>query len=324
TFLHIVLGELAPKSLAIRKALPTALAISYPLKIFFTVFKPIIWALNSLANAILRAAGISLLSETELVHSEEELRLLLMQEKNVSAVSKNIVLNAMDFRRKQARHAMAPRRDILALPLSSPVRENVEAMRSHKFSRYPVFTETIDNIVGIVHTKDIFKHDRHLQPGFSLESVLRDTVFLPETVSLEKTLETMLQRKTHMVILADEYGGTAGLITLEDILEELVGTIQDEFDREAPEIIKVSEREYIVDASVTTNDVERLLDQEFSPRDILSLGAFLIERLGHIPTKGESLRVNGAEFVVEEAGERVVVKVRVRKLEQPADDEGGE
>ncbi len=167
-----------------------------------------------------------------------------------------------------------------------------------------------------MHTKDIFRHDQHLQPGFSIESVLRDATFLPETVSLEKTLETMLQKKTHMVILADEYGGTAGLVTLEDVLEELVGTIQDEFDREAPEISKVSESEYLVDANVTTNEVERLLNRELSPRDILSIGAFIIERLGHIPKKGESLKVNGAEFVVEEMGERVVEKVRVRKLEQ--------
>lgn len=316
TFLSIVLSELVPKCIAIRKALPITLFISYPLKLFFTVFKPIIWALNSLANASLRALGIAPLSEIELVHSEEELRLLLMQEKNVSPASKNIVLNAMDFRRKQARHAMVPRKDIVALSLTFPTHDTLRFIRDSEFSRYPAYKDSIDNIVGVVHTKDVFRHDQHLQPGFSVESVLRDATFLPETVSLEKTLETMLQKKTHMVILADEYGGTAGLVTLEDVLEELVGTIQDEFDREAPEISKVSENEYLVDANVTTNEVERLLNQELSPKDILSIGAFIIERLGHIPKKGESLRVDGAEFIVEEVGERVVEKVRARKLEQ--------
>ena len=315
TFLHIVIGELAPKSLAIQKALVTTLAISYPLKLFYIVFKPIIWALNSIANAILRSVGISAVSESELAHSQEELRLLLAQDKEASAVSKALVLNAMDFRRKQARHSMVARRDIIALPISAPVAENVQVMRSNKFSRYPVFRESIDNIIGIVHTKDIFKHDRHLQANFSIESVLRDAAFLPETVSLERALEMMLQKNTHMVILGDEYGGTAGLITLENILEELVGTIQDEFDREAPEVIKVNENEYIVDASITTNDVERLLNRELSAKDILSIGAFIIEQLGYIPKKGETLNVNGAEFVVEEVASNTVERVRVKKVE---------
>ncbi|HEY4611524.1 MAG TPA: hemolysin family protein [Bacteroidota bacterium] len=314
TFLHIVLGELAPKSLAIQKALRTTLFISYPLKLFFVVFKPIIWALNSLANAILRVAGISAVSESEMAHSQEELRLLLAQDKEASAVSKALVLNAMDFRRKQARHAMVSRRDMIALSLAVPAAENLQVMRNNKFSRYPVYRETIDNIVGIIHTKDIFKHERHLQAGFSIDSVLRDAAFLPETVSLERALETMLQKKAHMVILADEYGGTAGLITLENILEELVGTIQDEFDREAPEVTKLSDSEYVVDASITTNDVERLLNQEFSSKDILSIGAFITEQLGHIPRKGEKLKVNGAEFIVEEVGDNAVEKVRVKKV----------
>ena len=209
---------------------------------------------------------------------------------------------------------MVSRRDMIALSLAVPAAENLQVMRNNKFSRYPVYRETIDNIVGIIHTKDIFKHERHLQAGFSIDSVLRDAAFLPETVSLERALETMLQKKAHMVILADEYGGTAGLITLENILEELVGTIQDEFDREAPEVTKLSDSEYVVDASITTNDVERLLNQEFSSKDILSIGAFITEQLGHIPRKGEKLKVNGAEFIVEEVGDNAVEKVRVKKV----------
>jgi len=315
TFLHIVLGELAPKSIAIQRAKDTTLWVSYPLHAFYLFFKPIIWLFDTTANLLLRSAGFQPVTESELAHSQEELRLLLAQDKEASAVSKALVLNAMDFRRKQARHSMVARRDIIALPISAPVAENVQVMRSNKFSRYPVFRESIDNIIGIVHTKDIFKHDRHLQANFSIESVLRDAAFLPETVSLERALEMMLQKNTHMVILGDEYGGTAGLITLENILEELVGTIQDEFDREAPEVIKVNENEYIVDASITTNDVERLLNRELSAKDILSIGAFIIEQLGYIPKKGETLNVNGAEFVVEEVASNTVERVRVKKVE---------
>ncbi len=319
TFLHIILGELAPKSLAIQKASGTTLWTAYPLKVFFTLFKPIIWTLNSLANAILRVIGIQPAGESELMHSEEELRLLLAQEKGVSVTSRQIVLNAMDFRRKQARHCMVPRTEMLTLSLSAPVPESVNLMRKNKYSRYPVYKDSIDNIIGIIYTKDIFKQDRHLKPEFSLVSVLRDATFLPETVGLERVLETMLQRKTHMIILADEYGGTAGLITLEDVLEELVGTIQDEFDREPPEITKVKEDEYLLDASVTTNEVERLMNQELSPKDILSIGGFLLEQLGHIPEQGEQIQVNRLEFTVEQVSDRTIDRVRVKRL--PSDEQ---
>ncbi len=324
TFLHIILGELAPKSLAIQKASSTTLWTAYPLKLFYLVFRPLIWSLNFLANAILRMVGIQPAGESELIHSEEELRLLLAQEKGVSAASKNIVRNAMDFRRKQARHAMIPRTEMVMLALAAPVQENLKVMRTHKYSRYPVYKDSIDNIVAIVYTKDIFKQDRDHNPDFSLESVLRDATFLPESVSIEKLLETMLQRQTRMVILADEYGGTAGLITLENVLEELVGPIQDEFDREAPEIIKLNEGEYVVEASVTTNEVEQLISVELSPKDIISIGAFLLEQLGHIPVNGENVRVNGVEFTVEQVTDRVMDRIRVKKLPAPPEEEAQE
>jgi CBS domain containing-hemolysin-like protein len=251
------------------------------------------------------------------MHSEEELRLLLAQERGVSVTSRQMVLNAMDFRRKQARHCMVPRMEMLTLSVSAPVQDNLAIMRSNKYSRYPVYRDSIENVIGIVYTKDIFKHERQLKPEFSLESFLRDATFLPETISLERVLETMLQRKTHMVILADEYGGTAGLITLEDVLEELVGPIQDEFDRELPEITRLSDDEYILDASVTTNEVERLIDRELSPKDILSIGGFLLEQLGHIPEKSERVQVNGVEFTVEQVADRTIERVRVKRLPIP-------
>ncbi|MBI4427949.1 MAG: HlyC/CorC family transporter [Ignavibacteriales bacterium] len=318
TFLHIILGELAPKSLAIQKADKTTLLIAYPLRLFFLLFKPVIFSLNSLANGILRIFGFQPVTESELLHSEEELRLILAQDKRVSVASKTIVLNAMDFRRKQARLVMIPRKEIVAISYLAPLKESLEVMRTNKFSRYPVYKESLDNVVGIVHTKDIFKQERQLKKDFSIDSVLRDAPFMPETVSLEKVLETMLQKKIHMIMLADEYGGTAGLLTLENVLEELVGNIQDEHDKEPPEVTKVSEDEYLVDASISTNDVERLLNQELSSKDILSIGAFVIEKLGHIPRAGESLHVNGTEFTVEKVSNLVVDTIRIKKLPSAA------
>lgn len=324
TALHIVLGEQAPKWLAIQKPSATALWVAYPLSIFYNILKPVIWVLNLSANGVLRLMGLKASGGAELAHSEEELRLILAHEQRGSTTSKNILLNAMDFRRKQARHSMVPRTEMIMLSLAASVQDNLKVMRTHKFSRYPVYKDSIDNIVAVVYTKDIFKQDRDHYPDFSLESILRDATFLPETVSIEKVLETMLQRKTHMVILADEYGGTAGLITLENVLEELVGPIQDEFDREAPEVIKLNDGEYVVDASVTTNDVEQLISIELSPKDILSIGAFLLEQLGHIPVNGENVRVNGVEFTVEQVTDRVIDRIRVRKLPPPAEEDAQE
>jgi len=278
------------------------------------VLKPVIWLLNISANGVLRLMGLKVSGGAELAHSEEELRLILAREQQGSTQSKNILLNAMDFRRKQARHCMVPRTEMTTLSLTDSVQENISVMRSNKFSRFPVYKDSIDNIIGVVYTKDIFKQDRDHSPSFTLEGVLRDATFLPETASIEKVLETMLQRKTHMVILADEYGGTAGLITLENVLEELVGPIQDEFDREAPEIIKLNDGEYLVDASVTTNEVEQLINGELSPKDILSIGAFLLEQLGHIPVDGESVRVHGIEFTVEQIADRVIDRIRVKRM----------
>lgn len=315
TFLHIVIGELAPKSLAIQKAQSTTLWVAYPLRLFYLVFKPIIVTLNGLANAILRLVGMHAVSDTELKHSEEELRLLLTRDRETSYASKFLTLNALDFRKKQARHCMVPRKEIIALRLEAPVAENLQLMKKHKFSRFPVHKGgSIDNIVGMIHTKDIFKTDLDHRPDFTLESVLRDVLFLPETAPLEKVLETMIQKKTHMMMLADEFGGIAGLLTIENVLEELVGTIQDEFDKENPEVTMVGDNEYLVDASITTNDVERLIDQELSIRDIQSIGAFLMEKLGHLPSRGEVVTVPGAEFTVEKVDDRVIGTVRVKKL----------
>ncbi len=324
TFLHIVLGELAPKSIAIQKTFGTTLLVASPLRIFFFVFRPFIVALNTVANSVLRLIGIQPASDTEMRHSEEELRLILASEPGVSPISRAVVLNAMDFHRKQARHVMTPRKEMVALSLAAPPAESIAVMRTNKFSRYPVFKDTIDNIVGIVVTKDIFKQDRHLQPGFTLNAVIRDAVVLPETATLEKTLETILQKKTHMIVLADEYGGTAGLVTLENVLEELVGTIQDEYDRETPEVVRISDDEYVVDGSVTTNDVERLMNTELSPMDIRSIGGFIIEQLGHIPRVGETLHANTLDLTTEKVVENAVETVRIKRIIPPPDEDADE
>ena len=186
TAVEIVVGEQAPKVLAIHKAAPMLLAVAYPFRWFYLVFRPLVLLLNSASNGLLRLVGLDSAAHQDAGHTEEELRLILAHEHQVSVSTRNIALNAIDFHQKQARHAMTPRKEMVALSLHAPVQKNVEIMRTHKYSRYPVFVETIDNVVGVVYTKDIFKTERQLQPNFTISSVLRDAIFLPETATLEK------------------------------------------------------------------------------------------------------------------------------------------
>jgi CBS domain containing-hemolysin-like protein len=321
TAVEIVVGEQAPKVLAIHRAVPMLLAIAYPLHGFYIVFRPLVTLLNSASNGLLRVFGFDSAIHQSAGLSEEELRMILAHEHEVSVSTRNIALNAIDFHQKQARHAMTPRKEIIALSLNTPVQKNIDIMRVQKYSRYPVFSETIDNVVGVVHTKDIFKTERQLQKGFMLQSVMRDVLFLPETATLEKVLETILQKRTHMILLADEYGGTAGLITLENVLEELVGNIQDEYDREAPEIVKVHDDEFLVDGALTTNDVERMFNIELSPMDIRSIGGFFIEQLGHFPVNGETLQIDRLVLTAEKIVENAIELVRIKRLpRQTVDD----
>jgi CBS domain containing-hemolysin-like protein len=321
TALHIIVGEQAPKVMSIQRAKQTVLWVASPLRLFYAVFGPVVRVLNAASNGLLRLLGIQVDARHNAVHSTEELRLLVAADKDASAASKYLVLNVLDFRRKQARHAMVPRKEIIALALNDGAKKNLELVRTQKFSRFPVFRDNVDNIIGVVHSKDVFRSERHLKPDFGFESVMRDALVLPETAPLEQVLEMMQRKKNHMVVLADEYGGTAGIITLENVLEELVGNIEDEFDREPPEVAKISETEYLLDGSLTTNDVERLLNQELSPKDILSIGGFIVEQLGHIPVVGETLRVAGAEFTAEKVESNTVEMVRVKKILAPAEPE---
>jgi CBS domain containing-hemolysin-like protein len=314
TAIHIIVGEQAPKLIAIQKAAPIILTVSVPFRMFYVLFRPLILLLNWASNGLLHTIGLRTTPDKDVQHSEEELRLILAHDRNASPLSRMIILRAMDFREKLARHAMVPRMGIVALSADASWIENLAIIRANKFSRFPVYKDSIDNIVGIVYTKDIFKKDLHLQPGFAMQSVLHDPIFLPETAQLEQVLSTILQRKVHMIMLADEYGGTAGLITLENVLEELVGNIQDEYDREAPDMTKISENEYLIDGSITTNDVERMFDTELSLDDIRSIGGYIIEHLGHFPVVGEHFRAANLELSVEKVAKNMVALVRIKRI----------
>ncbi|MBI5472389.1 MAG: HlyC/CorC family transporter [Ignavibacteriae bacterium] len=314
TFLHIVLGELAPKSLAIQRALKVTLGIATPLHGFFIVFKPFIWALNSTANFFLRWVGIQPATEGELGHSEEELRILLSKGKSISSTGRTILLRAMELRTRTVREVMAPRTQIVFLSTEKSIEENVSVALENQFTRYPLCEKDVDNIIGMIHLKDLFKMKDAHGDGAQLMEIKRDVLFVPETTSLERILNTFLAKKILMAIAVDEYGGTAGLITLENVLEELVGEIRDEFDVEPLMVQKVHENEYLVDGTMPLHDFARMFDIVPDTKDVVTLSGYAVHLLGRVPEKGASLQIAQWAGSVESVDGKKVKQLRMKKV----------
>lgn len=308
TFLHIVLGELAPKSLAIRRPEETSLLVSTPLQLFYRVFYPALWFLNTSSNFFLRLLYIAPASEAELAHSEEELRLLLTESHRtgtLSASKRKLLENVFDYTRRSAKHIMVPRADIVHLSLLRTLPQNLETIRQSQHTRYPLCNEDIDHVVGMIHAKDLFQPAEGLQDAADLLKIKRDILFVPESRPLELLQRDFQQRRVHMAIVVDEYGGTSGLVTLEDILEEIVGEIQDEFDTEAPRMESTPDG-YLVDGLVLLDEIAARLGFTLPENESSTLGGFVIARLGRIARIGDLVSLDGhTAKVVEMKGRRV-------------------
>ena len=307
TFLHIVLGELAPKFLAINRPEEVSLVVSPVLRLFYRFFSPALWFLRTSSNRILRLMNIVPTSETELSHSEEELRLLLAESHRtggLSASKRKLLENVFDYTRRSAKHIMVPRAEIVYLSLARPVAENLDTIRQSQHTRYPLCDGDIDHVVGMIHSKDLFQ-TTGLDASSDLLRVKRDILFVPESRPLELLQRDFQQRRLHMAIVVDEYGGTSGLVTLEDILEEIVGEIQDEFDTEAPRMQATADG-YVVDGLVLLEEIAERLGIELPEGESATLGGYVIARLGRIAKIGDLVDLDGFRAkVIEMKGRRV-------------------
>ncbi len=314
TFLHIVFGELAPKSLAIQQPQRVTLSISTPLHLFFVVFRPFIWVLNGTANYFLRLAGLEPASETEIAHSEEELRLLLSKGKSLTSTGKSISLNAIELRNRTVREVMVPRTNVVFLSTEKSLEENLAIVEENQFTRYPLRERDLDNVAGMIHLKDLFKLKGTSGSGAKLLEIKREILFVPETSPLERVLTLFLTKRILMAVAVDEYGGTAGLVTLENVLEELVGEIRDEFDVESAMVQKINDDEYLVDGTMPLHDFARMFEVEPESKDVVTLSGYAIQLIGRVPEKGATVRM-GRWMVSVEATERKKVKtLRLRRL----------
>jgi len=320
TFLHIVLGELAPKTLAIRRPEETSLWVAPPLRLFYRLFYPALWFLNASSSWFLRVFSVTPASETELAHSEEELRILLAESHRtgtLSASKRKLLENVFDYTRRSAKHIMVPRADIVHLSLLRPLAQNLDTIRQSQHTRYPLCGDDIDHVIGMIHAKDLFQPTEGLQDASDLMKIKRDILFVPENRPLEALQRDFQQRRVHMAIVVDEYGGTSGLVTLEDILEEIVGEIQDEFDTEAPRMESTPDG-YVVDGLVLLDEIATRLGITLPANESSTLGGFVIARLGRIARIGDSVAVEGYSAKVIEMKGRRVSKLLMVPTPEPA------
>lgn len=311
TYATVVLAELAPKYLALERALQLALWTAYPLDLFHSLMRPFINFINGSAFGVLRLFRVRPGVEAQ-AHSAEELRML------VAASTKNgmlqeseriLVGNALDFAETLVRQVMVPRTEIVAIPNDSTVDGIVQLLRQSPFTRLPVYREDLDHIVGVVHVKDVVG----AAPGRAVSQLMRKPLYLPETAHLDRALAQFRRERVQLAIVIDEFGGTAGLVTLEDVIEELVGEVQDEFDREAP-MLREESGVYLINGLMTLPDVRERLGLDLAGEPYDTVGGMIFGRLGRLAQVGDSVDVEGYRFTVTAVAGRRVAQVKAKKL----------
>lgn len=321
TILHIVFGELAPKSLAILRPEQTTLAISYPLQAFYWICRPFIWLLNGFANLILKMFGLHTVSEAE-SYSSDELKYLVDQISGDSedTTSYDIIKNAFDFSERTARQVMVPRTQVLAIDANDYDEQTLETVIEDGFSRIPCYEDSIDNIIGIVHLKDILKKMRQ-SGNVDIRSIIRPVSFVPETKRIGQILKEFQVKHQQISMVLNEYGGIEGIITMEDILEELVGEIQDEYDNEIPFVEETNEGVYSVIATAAISDINDQLPHTIDKaKQYDTLAGYLIDKFGRIPNTHDKLEAEGYEFTVLKKNKTSIVLVQMKDLEISPDD----
>lgn len=315
TFLHIILGELAPKYLGIRNPLGMALLLVRPLQLFITVFKPFIWMLNVSANFLLRRVfRISPVAESELAHSEEELRIILAESARadeVTPMGKELLMNALDLQKRVVRDITTPRGDVIFLNTEDTFEENLKRAMESRHTRFPLCREHLDETIGLVHIKDLLRLMR--EPKADITSIKRELHNVPEMMPLEKLLSFFLARHAHLALVVDEFGGTAGIVTLDNVIEELVGHIHDEFDAEKPEMRRVSRDEFVIAATLSLHELNDMLGLDLVSTEVSTVGGYITQLIGHLPKAGEKARIEDFDATVTKSDDRRVLEVHFKR-----------
>lgn len=303
TFLHVVVGELAPKSIALQNPERTSLVIAQPTIWTEWLFKPFIWALNGTGNTLLRLVGVKPASGHELVHSVEELKMLVTASKEggVFQEEESEMLHAIfDLGELLVRQVMIPRTEVIGVEADTQLDEIINLATQSAYTKLPVYEDNLDQILGVVHVKDLL---RMLQSpnceDCTARSLARETIFVPETIPISALLQKFRANRQHIAIVLDEYGGTAGLVTLEDLLEEIVGEVSDPFDKITPEIQLLPDGSAIIDGLALIEEVNQELGLELQDPDYDTIAGYALGKLGRIPRQGDVVEGDGIHLKVE-------------------------
>ncbi len=305
TFLHVVVGELAPKTLAIQKSEPVSLWTAQPLIWFYKIMYPFIWFLNGSARFVTKIFGLEPASEHELAHTEEELRLILSESYKSGEINQsefNYVENIFEFDDRVAKEIMVPRKEVTVLDKTKSIAENLEIIKEEKYTRYPVIDGDKDHIVGMINMKEVFTDVvvHGIDKTKTVEKYVRPVIQVIESIAIHDLLLKMQKERIHMAILVDEYGGTAGLVTVEDILEEIVGEIRDEFDAdEVPMIQKLNEHQTLLDGKVLISEVNDMFGLEIDDEDVDTIGGWVLTKKYDLE-QGDTIILDNYRFRVKE------------------------
>ena len=323
TLLHVVIGELAPKSIAIQKPIATTMKVAIPLRIFYWLLMPLIFVFNGLANFILKLIGIEP-HPSEHSHSSEELQYLLEKGKESGALNLSeheLIKNVFDFNERIVKNIMVPRTKIVALEITDTTDDLINTLTEEGYSRIPIYDDNIDKIVGVVHTKDILPLVAKGK-DVVITNIMRKPYFIPETKKINDLMAEFQQKRIQIAFVLDEFGGTAGMVTLEDIVEEIVGDIQDEYDEETPVVEQISDNEFIVDAGASVHDVNNFLPLELPENaDYDTVSGLVSHIFDKIPDVGESIEELGYVFTIMKKTQQNIEYVKLDLVEKSTDDD---
>lgn len=317
TGMHIVLGELTPKTMAIQNVEKIMLSVALPMLVFHRVMYPFVWLLNHVANWVAHRMGFHTASEGDDAHTEEEIRLLMEESHRQGLIDDtevDFVDNVFDFTDLNVREIMTPRTDMVCLYLEDTMDENLHTILEEQLTRYPICHEDKDHIVGFLHVKDLM---RVMAEGRkpNLRRLARKALIVPESMDVSVLLKTMQKQRSQMAIVVDEYGGTAGMVTIEDIVEEIVGDIQDEFDEERPTAERRGKRIFSVDAKMLLEELEDILEIDIEDEDVDTVGGWLYDQIGQTPRVGQMAAAGGNLFYVEEVDGVRITRVLIHCAE---------
>lgn len=329
----VVFGELVPKSIGIRNPLGTVLQFGWVLLFFRRLLYPASFVLEQLAAWILRTVGVRPVKEGDVVHSSEEIQSLIHasgQDSDVTETEREIVVNALELSDISARDIMTPRSEVVVLDLDQAFESNLQLAIESRHTRFPIARGHLDSAVGMLHIKDMLKlsavrggivDDDPSDPAGDLASIMRPLLPVPEKVKLDRLLEFFLKEHAHLAMVVDDFGGTVGVVFLDDVIAELVGDIHDEFDEEVDEFFKVSDDEFLTDAALGLHELADFTDIELNSDQVSTIGGYVTGLFGHVPGNGEQVDVDGYRATVKKSDGRRVIQLHFKRLAADPDKE---